>query len=80
MDSHVLLKGESFVCAPPVIPVEIDIKPGSDPNSVPCTKPDFGIPVAILSTADFDATTVDHTTVNFHGAYDKYIYYNTGIM
>jgi len=72
LDSHVLIKSESFVCAPPVLEVDIDIKPGSDPNSVPCTNPDFGIPVAILSTESFDATTVDHTTVNFHGAYETH--------
>lgn len=72
LDSHVLLKSESFVCAPPGIIADIDIKPGSDPNSVPCNSPDFGIPVAILSTADFDATMVDHTTVNFHGAYEMH--------
>lgn len=78
LDSHVLIKSESFVCAPPIIDVDIDIKPGSDPNSVPCNKPKFGIPVAILSTADFDATTVDHTTVNFHGAYEVHTNHNTG--
>lgn len=55
-----------------VIPVVIDIKPGSDPNSVQCRDTRGVIPVAILSTrtaagepVDFDATTVDHTAVRF---------------
>lgn len=78
LDSHVLIKSESFICAPPGIIVDIDIKPGSDPNSVPCTKPTFGIPVAILSTPEFDATTVDHTTVNFHGAFEAHVNHNSG--
>lgn len=44
--------------------VTIDIKPGGDPNSI--NPRDQGrIPVAILSTADFDATTVDAGTVRF---------------
>lgn len=46
------------------IEVEIDIKPGSDPNSInPRSK--GVIPVAILTTDSFDATTVDPTTVLF---------------
>lgn len=46
------------------IAVVLDIKPGSDPNAI---NPDGKgvIPVAILTTADFDATTVDATTVRF---------------
>ncbi len=45
--------------------VEIDVKPGSDPNSINCTNNHGVIPVAILSSVDFDATTVDHTSVRF---------------
>lgn len=47
-----------------VIGVEIDIKPDDYPNSI---NPDSGgvIPVAILTTADFDASTVDAETVRF---------------
>jgi len=46
------------------ITIEIDIKPGSDPNSInPNSK--GVIPVAILTTGDFDATTVDLDTVLF---------------
>lgn len=73
LDSNVLIRSNSFVCAPPGIVADIDIKPGSDPNSVPCNNEDFGIPVAILSTPEFDATTVDHTTVTFHGAYEAHM-------
>jgi hypothetical protein len=53
---------------PCVIEVEIDIKPGSDPKSINCTNEKGVISVAILTTADFDALTVDHTTVTFEGA------------
>lgn len=47
-----------------VIRVEIDIKPGSNPNSI---NPDSEgvIPVAILTTYDFDAYYVDAETVRF---------------
>lgn len=48
--------------------VDIDIKPGSDPNSINCNGNDRAIAVAILTTDDFDAITVDHTTVTFEGA------------
>jgi hypothetical protein len=46
------------------IPVTIDIKPGSWPNSI---NPDSRgvIPVAIISTEDFDATEVSAETVRF---------------
>lgn len=49
---------------PLVIDVDVDIKPGSFPNSInPNSK--GVIPVAILTTAAFDASTVDPTTVAF---------------
>ena len=44
--------------------VDIDIKPGSDPNSVN-TKSRGVIPVAILGSATFDVTDVDVTTLMF---------------
>jgi hypothetical protein len=44
--------------------VEIDIKPGSFPNSINLKNKGV-IPVAILTTVDFDAATVDPTTVEF---------------
>jgi hypothetical protein len=44
--------------------VDIDIKPGSDPNSInPRSK--GKIPVAILTTDSFDAAAVDPTTILF---------------
>ena len=47
--------------------VSIDIMPGSSVNPINLRSRGM-IPVAILSTADFDATTVDGTTVLFAGA------------
>jgi hypothetical protein len=50
-----------------VTEVQIDIKPGSDPNSInPNSK--GVVPVAVLTTDDFDASTVDPDTVLFAGA------------
>jgi hypothetical protein len=53
--------------APPVVEVEIDIKPGSDPNSINLGSKGV-VPVAVLTTDDFDASTVDPDTVLFAGA------------
>lgn len=50
-----------------IIQVAIDIKPGSDPNSINLSSADI-IPVAILSSDTFDATTVDPETVKLAGA------------
>ena len=44
--------------------VNIDIKPGSFPNAINPGS-DGVIPVAILTTGSFDATTVNATTVTF---------------
>lgn len=59
--------------------VMIDIKPGSDPNCFNLNGHGV-IPVAILSTADFDATSVDPETVmlggmaiRMRGKGDKYL-------
>ena len=49
---------------PTEIQVTIDIKPGSDPNSINLKSKGI-IPVAILSTDTFDATTVDPLSVSF---------------
>jgi hypothetical protein len=47
-----------------VLPVTIDIKPGGVPNSInPRSK--GVIPVAVLTTETFDATTIDWSTVHF---------------
>ena len=48
-------------------PVEIDIKPGSYPNSINLGS-NGTIPVAILSNDSFDATTVDPATVTLASA------------
>ncbi len=53
-----------------VIEVQIDIKPGSYPNSINLGS-NGNVPVAIFSTEDFDATTVDPTTVTLAGALVK---------
>lgn len=46
--------------------VTIDIKPGSDPNSVNLSS-GGNIPVAILTTDDFDASTVDPLSITLEG-------------
>jgi len=53
--------------SPPVIIVEIDIKPGSPENTINLTSHGV-LPVAILSNASFDATHVDPVTVILAGA------------
>jgi hypothetical protein len=47
--------------------VEIDVKPGSDPNSINLASTGL-IAVAIFTTDDFDASQVDAGTVVFAGA------------
>ena len=47
-----------------VIQADVDIKPGSDENPVN-TKSKGVIPVAVYSTEDFDATTIDPLSVTF---------------
>lgn len=49
----------------PPASIYVDVKPGSDPNSINCLIDAPVIPVAILGSAGFDATRVDHTTVRF---------------
>ena len=52
-------------CAPPVTEVAIDIKPGSDPNSVN-PKSKGKIPLAVLSALDFDAPNeIDRDSLTF---------------
>ena len=46
------------------VEVAIDIKPGSDPNSINLKSKGL-IPVAILGSADFDVTDVDVTSLAF---------------
>ncbi len=52
---------------PPARTADIDIKPGSDPNSINLSNGGV-IPVAILSTEHFDAAGVDPSTVCFGDA------------
>lgn len=58
--------------------VSIDIKPGSDPNSINCKNMGNTIAVAALTTDDFDAMSVDHTTVTFEGAPETHVNKKTG--
>jgi hypothetical protein len=53
--------------SPGIVSVTIDIKPGSCPNSIN-PKSKGRIPVAILTTGDFDASIVDPDTVVFLSA------------
>jgi hypothetical protein len=55
-----------------VIPVSIDIKPGSFPNSINLSSAGV-VPVAILSSGTFDATQVNPGTVSLAGAMVKLI-------
>ena len=43
----------------------IDVKPGSEPNSIGCTNTNGTITLAIFSTTGFDATTLDPATIRF---------------
>lgn len=61
------LHGVEFNLAEMAIQVDIDIKPGSYPNSINLGS-NGNVPVAIFSTADFDATTVDPLTITLAGA------------
>jgi len=45
--------------------IEIDIKPGSDPNSINCQNEKGIITVAVLATDLFDASTVNTDTIRF---------------
>jgi hypothetical protein len=52
------------LCEPPALPVDLDIKPGSDSN--PIRRSGRGnLPVAILGSQTFDAMDVDVTTLAF---------------
>ncbi|HLF75369.1 MAG TPA: hypothetical protein VI524_13525, partial [Anaerolineales bacterium] len=64
---------------PHVIYVDIDIKPGSDPNSINCKNRKEEIAVALLTTENFDALTVDHTAVTFEGAREIHIDRRSGL-
>ena len=67
VSSSVAVIDIAVVPAPEAIQVQIDIKPGSFPNSINLGSGGT-VPVAIFSTTDFDATTVDPTTVTLASA------------
>jgi hypothetical protein len=50
-----------------IAPIVIDIKPGSFPNSINLGSMG-NVPVAVLSTETFDATTLDVASISFAGA------------
>lgn len=50
---------------PPVIVCRIDIKPGSDRNTIKLRPGRGVIPVAVLTDGEFDALSIDHETVRF---------------
>ncbi|MHB0913874.1 MAG: hypothetical protein ACYC2Y_10600 [Armatimonadota bacterium] len=51
----------------PLVRIQIDIKPGGEPNSINLGSKGV-TPVAALTTEDFDAADIDPTTVRFAGA------------
>jgi len=56
----------------PVLTVRIDVKPGSDPNSISLSSAGV-VPVAVLSSSDFDASTIDPETITLAGARVKMV-------
>lgn len=56
----------------------IDIKPGSDPNSINCRAANGVITVAILTADTRDAMIIDHATVIFEGARETHVHKKTG--
>ncbi len=51
--------------APALIYVDVDIKPGSYPNSINIKRSTGVIPVAVLGSAEFDVMTIDVATLRF---------------
>jgi hypothetical protein len=60
--SMAMLLGASGVLWAQAVQVTIDVKPGDNPTTLERTRDGF-VPVAILSTAKFDALTIDPTSV-----------------
>jgi hypothetical protein len=48
--------------------ITIDIRPGNQTNTIICTKLSTLIPVAVITTDDFDAVNLNPTSVTFEGA------------
>ena len=61
-----------------VVVVDLDVKPGSDRNPVNLGAVNGVLPVAILTTPDFDARSVDHTSLTFEGAAETHVQTRTG--
>ena len=53
--------------------VDIDIRPGSEADSINCNNPKEVITVAIIGTSDFDVTQVDTRSVEFEGAFEMHM-------
>lgn len=66
-------EGVQEVTGPTTVSVEIDIKPGSGPNSINCRNLNGVITVAVLTTDSFNAQLVDHSGVTFEGAIETHI-------
>ncbi len=62
-----------FAESPAAQGITIDIKPGDNPNKLNCSADHVLVPVSILTTETFDATSVDHTTVIFEGAGEAHL-------
>jgi hypothetical protein len=62
----------------PISKINLDIKPGSDPNSINCKNQREIVSVGILSTNEFDALTVDESKVTFEGAKEYHVNNTTG--
>jgi hypothetical protein len=60
-----LFGGQVRVPTEPTMLINVDIKPEGEPNSINCLNENGLIPVAILTSPDFDALSIDHTMVNF---------------
>jgi hypothetical protein len=52
------------------VTVDIDIRPGSEADSINCNNPKEVITVVIIGTSDFDVTQVDTRSVEFEGAFE----------
>lgn len=73
VDGGIIGSQEIWVTVPdPIIEVEIDIKPDSDPSSVICKANKKGdinglVPVAIFGADDFDVSTINLDTLQLNG-------------